>query len=157
MGAPGGRVKPARKSVLDQRSTIHQLDQSVTQMLENTDFAVFPSFDFGQQTVLCHHRAHTLYHYHRRAALSLPASSGTCSTMAPAALSEEIEPRNALDSERRKQDSNRFQNPNSKIIFSTKVFTDCEMMHFKNHKFCFSFLQGHVSSLILEFCDFQNF
>ena len=55
--------------------------------------------------MLCHHRAHTLYHYHRRAALSLPASSGTCSTMAPAALSEEIEPRNALDSERRKQDS----------------------------------------------------
>ena len=54
------RVKPARKSVLDRRSTIHQLDQSVTQMLENTDFGVFPSFDFGQQTVLCHHRAHTL-------------------------------------------------------------------------------------------------
>ena len=73
--------------------------------VRNTFLDIFPSFYFHQETVLCHHRAHTLYHYHRRAALSLPASSGTCSTMAPAALSEEIEPRNALDSERRKQDS----------------------------------------------------
>ena len=74
-------------------------------IVRNTFLDIFPSFYFHQETVLCHHRAHTLYHYHRRAALSLPASSGTCSTMAPAALSEEIEPRNALDSERRKQDS----------------------------------------------------
>ena len=78
---------------------------SLQNSVRNTFLDIFPSFYFHQETVLCHHRAHTLYHYHRRAALSLPASSGTCSTMAPAALSEEIEPRNALDSERRKQDS----------------------------------------------------